>query len=123
MALARLDTASGIIGTMPWTVETLSQTVDAELDALPADMRARFVRVAELITAVGLPSVREPYVKHVRGRVWEIRLAGKAGVARALYVTIAAQRVIVLRVFVKKTEKTPAKEIQLALVRARELEQ
>jgi hypothetical protein len=42
---------------MPWTVETLSQTVDAELDALPADMRARFVRVAELIGAVGLPSV------------------------------------------------------------------
>ena len=95
----------------------------AELDALPTDMRARFVRVAELITAVGLPNVREPYVKHVRGRVWEIRLAGKVGVARALYVTIAAQRVVVLRVFVKKTEKTPAKEIQLALARARELEQ
>jgi phage-related protein len=62
-------------------------------------------------------------VKHVRGRVWEIRLAGRAGIARALYVTAGAQRVVVLRVFMKKTEKTPAKEIQLALVRARELEQ
>lgn len=40
---------------MPWTVETLNETVDAELGALPADMRARLARIAELIEAVGLP--------------------------------------------------------------------
>ena len=36
---------------MPWTVETLNETVDAELGALPADMRARLARIAELIEA------------------------------------------------------------------------
>jgi len=86
-------------------------------------MRARFVRVAELVGAVGLSNVREPHVMHIRGPIWEIRLTGKAGIARALYVTATAQRVIVLRVFVKKTQKTPASEIELALVRAKELEQ
>ena len=107
---------------MAWTVETLNETVDAELAALPVDMRARFVRIAELIEAMGLTSVREPHVKHLRGPLWEIRLKGKAGIARALYVTARGERVIVVRVFVKKSEKTPAGEIELALGRAKELE-
>jgi phage-related protein len=107
---------------MSWTVETLNETVDAELDALPPDVRARFARVAELIESVGLPHVREPHVKHVRGPIWEIRLKGRSGIARALYVTARAQRVVVVRAFAKKTQKTPAAEIHLALRRARELE-
>lgn len=107
---------------MAWTVETLDGTVDAELADLPADMRARFVRIAELIEAVGLPNVREPHVKHLRGAVWEMRLTGKAGIARALYVTAKGQRAVVVRAFVKKTQKTPAGEIELALQRAKELE-
>lgn len=106
---------------MAWVVETLDATVDKELAALPADMRARFVRIAELIEAVGLPNVREPHVKHVSGALWEIRLKGKAGIARALYVTVVRQRVIVVRVFVKKTQKTPLGEIDIAMGRARGL--
>jgi len=59
---------------MRWTVETLNETVDAELAALPADMRALLTRMAELIEAGGLPSVKEPHVRHIRGPIWEIRL-------------------------------------------------
>lgn len=106
---------------MAWSVETLNETVDAELAELPADMRARLVRISELIEQVGLPHVREPHVRHVRGRLWEIRLKGKAGIARALYVTAKEQRVLIVRVFIKKTEKTPAGEIVLALQRAKEV--
>lgn len=69
---------------MAWTVETLNETVDVELAELPADMRARLVRISELIGLVGLPNVREPHVRHIRGQLWEIRLKGKAGIARAL---------------------------------------
>ena len=106
---------------MTWTVETLNETVDAELAELPPNMRARLVRIAELIESVGLPNVKEPHVRHVRGQLWEIRLKGKAGIARALYVTARAQRVVVVRAFIKKTEKTPTGEIDLALQRAKEL--
>ena len=60
-------------------------------------MRARLTRIAELIEAVGLPSVREPHVRHMRGPIWEIRLQGKAGIARALYITAREQRVIIER--------------------------
>jgi phage-related protein len=106
---------------MAWIVETLNEAVDAELAELPADMRARLVRIAELIEAVGLPSVKEPHVRHIRGPIWEIRLKGRAGIARALYIAVKEQRVVILRAFVKKTEKTPAREIELALQRAKEL--
>jgi len=106
---------------MAWTVETLNEAVDAELAELPADMRARLVRISELIESVGLPNVKEPHVRHIRGQLWEIRLKGKTGIARALYVTAKEQRVVILRTFVKKTEKTPMGEIDLALKRAKEV--
>ena len=106
---------------MAWTVETLNETVDAELAELPADMRARLVRISELVESVGLPNVKEPHVRHIRGSLWEIRLKGKAGIARALYVTAKEQRAVIVRAFVKKTEKTPSGEIELALQRAKEV--
>jgi len=56
-----------------------------------------------------------------RGQLWEIRLKGKAGIARARYVTAKDQRVVIVRAFIKKTEKTPMGEIDLALRRAKEL--
>jgi phage-related protein len=53
--------------------------------------------------------------------MWEIRLKGKAGIARALYVTAKEQRLVIVRAFIKKTEKTPAGEIVLARERAKEV--
>lgn len=106
---------------MKWTVEFSDDAVRAEMDALPVDMRARFLRISELIGEHGLDRIREPYVKHIEGPLWEIRMKGKAGIARALYVTATGSRVVVVRVFVKKTQKTPRREIKLALKRAKEV--
>jgi phage-related protein len=104
---------------MAWTVDTLNHTVDAELNALPADMRARFTRVVRLIESFGVDRVGQSHVQHLQGRLWEMRLRGRDGIARALYVTVTGQRVVVVRVFVKKTQKTPRREIALALERAK----
>lgn len=106
---------------MRWTVETLNDVVDAELDELPADMRARFIHLSLLIEEFGLERVRAPHVKHLRGPLWEMRMRGRDGISRALYVTAVGRRVVVVRVFVKKTQKTPGREIELALTRAKEL--
>lgn len=106
---------------MSWSVETLNATVDAELDALPLDMRARFSRIAQLIAEHGLNRLREPYVKHLDGALWEMRMSGRDGIARAIYVTARGHRVVVVRVFIKKTEKTPRSEIELARRRAGEV--
>ena len=107
---------------MGWTVETLNETVDAEVDALPEDMRARLARIAHLIEEKGLERVGEPHVKHIEGRVWEMRLKGHSGISRALYVTAARRRAVIVRVFTKKTDKTPRREIELALTRAESVE-
>jgi phage-related protein len=106
---------------VPWRVEILNETVAAEIAGLPADMQARFLRLADRIGQAGLESLSEPQVKHLEGKLWELRLTGRDGIARALYVTAIGRRVIVVRAFVKKTQKTPRAEIELALRRAKEV--
>lgn len=107
---------------MAWTVEVLNETVRAEIRALPPDLRARFVRLGDRIRQTGLVGLREPHVKHLGGKLWEMRLMGRDGIARALYVTATGERVVVVRVFIKKTQKIPQNEIDLALQRAEEIQ-
>lgn len=104
---------------MAWQVGFVNEAAFGEVATLPRDVRASFERIAGLIRELGLEHVREPYVKHVEGKLWEIRLKGKDGIARSLYVTATGRRVVVLRTFVKKTQKIPQREIRLALERAR----
>jgi len=104
-----------------WSIETLNDVVTAEIEALPADQIARFLRFGDLIGSLGLDRVGEPYVKHLEGPLWEMRLWGRDGISRALYVVARPKRVVVVRVFVKKTPKTPRREIELALKRAEDV--
>ena len=106
---------------MPWSVDVLNETVAEELAALPMDMKARYLRIVRLIREFGLEYLSEPYVKHLEGKLWEMRLKGRDGISRALYVTAIGKRVVVVRVFIKKTQKTPQAEIDLALRRAKEV--
>ena len=54
-------------------------------------------------------------MKHIQGRLWEMRISGRSGIARAVYVTAIGKRVVIVRVFVKKTQQTRYREIELAL--------
>lgn len=107
---------------MAWLVEYMNENVEAEFLALPTDVQASLLRVASLIENYGLEQVGMPYVRHVEGKIWEMRGRGKDGIARSLYVTQKVQRIIVLRVFVKKTPATPRSEIKLALKRLKEID-
>lgn len=106
---------------MPWTVETLGPQVDREIAALPIGLQARLVRLMEMIENVGLERMREPHVKHVEGKLWELRAAAAEGIARGFYVTAVGRRVIVLHVFVKKTQKIPQSALETARRRLREM--
>jgi phage-related protein len=106
---------------MGWTVEFLDSHVLDEMSAMPGDIRARFERIIHLIEEHGLPYVHEPYVKHIEGPIWEMRAKGKDGIARALYVTITGKRVVIVRIFVKKTQRTPKREIEIARNRSKGL--
>ena len=106
---------------MRWTVEIFNRAVAAEIAALPDDMRARLSRLVHLIQDIGFQALPRDSVKHLDGKLWELRITGRDGISRAIYITASGQRAVVLRVFVKKTDKTPRRELEIARQRAKEV--
>jgi phage-related protein len=94
-------------------VVALNEAAD-EIRGLPVDMQARFLHIAEMLEELGPQKIGMPHVRHVRGKLWEMRMRGRDGIARAVYFAASGKRLVVVRAFVKKTEKTPAGEIGLA---------
>ncbi len=107
---------------MRWIVETLGAVVDAEIEALPNDMRARLARLSNIIEQIGFEGLPRDSVKHLENKLWELRITGRDGISRAIYVTAMGSRVVIVLVFVKKTQKTPTRELKLARQRAKEVE-
>ncbi|MCQ1856066.1 type II toxin-antitoxin system RelE/ParE family toxin [Neorhizobium galegae] len=105
---------------MIWAVET-HQAVDEEIEALPAGLQARLLRLLEAIENVGLDNLRAPHVKHLEGKLWELRAKASEGVARGIYVTMTGRKVMVLHVFVKKSQKTPPRALEIARQRMKEV--
>lgn len=105
---------------MVWHIDFFSDDVREALYDLPIDMRAMFERISRMIEANGMAGMRAPYVTHLEGPIWEMRLRGKDGIARAAYITVREQRVVVVHVFRKKTQKTHRRDIELALKRAKD---
>ena len=101
-----------------WRVEFLNETVETEFDAFPADIKAKIAHISKLIEEVCLQNVGGPYVKHVQGKIWEIR----ASQGRCLYVTVQVKKAIILRSFMKKSQKIPKKELEIAKIRAQEVQ-
>ena len=109
---------------MKWTLEILNLTVKKELESLPKDLRAKFLHIAEMLEEFGPQNVREPFVKSVKfkkSNFWEMRMKGKSGIARAIYITVKKQRIVILHAFVKKTQKTPKKALETAIKRLMEV--
>lgn len=106
---------------MRWTVEILNSAVTAEIETLPTDMRARLSRYVVLIQEFGFQALPREAVKHLEDKLWELRITGRDGISRAIYVTASGQRVVILRAFIKKTQKTPPRELEIARQRAKEV--
>ena len=87
---------------------------EPELKALPNDMQARFVHIAELLQDFGPQRVGLPHIRPLEGKLWEMRMQGRDGIARAVYAAIQGRRLLVLHVFVKKTQTTPRSALEAA---------
>lgn len=96
-----------------WTV-SIHPLAEAELKALPGDMRARFLHIAELLEAFGPMKVGMPHIRPLEDKLWEMRMQGRDGIARAMYAAIHNRTLLVLHVFVKKTQTTPRAAIETA---------
>lgn len=79
---------------------------------------AKITSYIELLETDG-PYLKPPYIKKLQDKLYELRISGKVAV-RVLY-TIKDGEYYLLHVFKKKTQKTPAKEIKVALDRIKEI--
>jgi len=99
-----------------WRI-AIHSLAEAELKSLPVDMQARFLRIAELLESFGPTKVGMPHIRPLESKLWEMRLKGRDGIARAVYAAVRSRRLLVLHVFVKKTQATPRSAIKTALKR------
>lgn len=98
---------------MQWTVVALPEA-RLEIDGLPIGLRARLLRLMQLIEVHGLDQLHESHAKHLEGKLWELRAKAPEGIARGIYMAVTGRRVIVLHAFVKKSAKTPPGALALA---------
>jgi phage-related protein len=103
-----------------WTVHALNQAVEKELEALPVDIRSRFVRVSSLLEEFGPQNVGMPHIKSLVKKFWERRVSGRDGIARGIYIYASGKKMIVLHVFMKKAQKTPLAALEIATRRAKQ---
>ena len=85
-----------------------------ELKSMPPDIQASFQHIALMLQEFGPQRVGMPNVRHLDGKLWEMRLRGRDGIARAIYFAASGRSLVVVRVFAKKTGATPRPELALA---------
>mgnify|MGYP006268763231 CR=1 FL=1 len=103
---------------MNWTVEYYKDDKGNEpvadfFDSLPLGTQTKVFRLIDLLGDYGV-LLKEPYTKQIKDKIREIRIRDNRGAVRVLYFTFTGKRFILLHGFVKKSEKTPQKEIEIA---------
>ena len=105
---------------MDYTIEYYSDAVAEEILALPDTLAARYVVLTRRIVAVG-PHLGSPHTDAFGDGLFELRLKGQEEIARVLFCALVGRRVMMLHSFVKKTQKTPQREIEVARKRMKEI--
>lgn len=105
---------------MNWRIIYFSERVRSDVLALPPGILADYLRLAELMEEHG-GDLRMPHSKAMGSGLFELRPKGPEGIARVFYCTQVGQMIVVLHSFVKKTQKTPNNELDIAIRRLKEV--
>ena len=105
---------------MSWRITFYSPALESEILALPAGFVARFLRYAERMEIYGA-DLGMPHTRAMGKGLFELRLKSAEGIARVFYCTIVDKRIVMLHQFVKKSERTPPKELEVARRRMKEV--
>lgn len=98
---------------MDWEILYYNEDVQEALNDWPVGIRAFYARVAERMITFG-PNLGMPFTRSMGKGLFEIRARGKEGIGRAFFCTIVDQRIVILHAFIKKSQKTPKKELDIA---------
>lgn len=105
---------------MSWQIDYYNEKVQDTIGRWPVGIRAYYARIAERINHFG-PDLGMPFTRSMGDGLFEIRAKGKEGIGRAFFCTVVNQKVVVLHAFIKKTAKTPKKELSIAKKRLAEV--
>ena len=105
---------------MDYRIEYYSEGVEEEILALPDTLAARYIVLTRRMTAVGA-NLGPPHTESFGDGLFELRLKAFEGIARVFYCTVVDRRIVMLHQFVKKTDRTPPREIAVAHHRMKEI--
>lgn len=105
---------------MDYSITYYSEAVQEEILELPDTLAARYVVLTRRMVALG-PNLGEPHTKAFGNGLFELRLKGAEGIARVFFCTVVGRRIVMLHSFVKKTNKTPMRELEIAESRLKEI--
>ncbi|QUY40727.1 type II toxin-antitoxin system RelE/ParE family toxin [Acaryochloris marina] len=105
---------------MAWNIQYYSEAIESEVLALPPGLLARYLRLTDLMLEFG-PNLGMPHTRSMGDRLFELRVKSKEGIARVFYCTLVGEKIVMLHSFVKKTQKTPKQELQIARRRLKEV--
>lgn len=106
---------------MKWKID-LYAGVEEDILAMPPKIQARMIKLLELIEEHGA-QLGPPHTESMGDGLFEIRAKAKEGIGRGLFCYMRGKHVYILRAFIKKTQKTPKKEIELARDRMKEVKE
>ncbi len=105
---------------MDYVISYYSEAVELEILDLPDTLAAQYLMLSRRMVVIG-PNLGEPHTKAMGGGLFELRLKGAEGIARVLYCTQVGRRIVTLHSFIKKTDHTPKRELEVAQVRFKEI--
>ena len=105
---------------MPYVISYFSEEVQEDIFNLPATLQARYITLTQRMIEFG-PDLGLPHTDAFGGGLFELRLKGAEGIARVFFCTMVGQEIVMLHSFIKKSQKTPDKELKVAKARMKEL--
>ena len=102
-----------------YSTEDGKEVLAEYINELPAKHQAKAFREIDLLAEFG-NALKEPYVKHIDGEIWELRIKFSSDISRIFYFIWQADTIVLLHGFIKKTQKTPRSEIEIAQKRLRD---
>lgn len=106
---------------MGWEIVYFSESVQDALLAFPPGLQGRYIHLTERMLNFG-PDLGMPHSRAMGGGLFELRVKGKEGIGRVLFCVRPDRRIVMLHAFVKKSARTPARELKVARKRMREVQ-
>jgi phage-related protein len=105
---------------MDFEITYYSTKVQEQIIELPDTLAARYIVLTRRMLAIG-PNLGEPHTKPMGSGLFELRLKGAEGIARVFFCMLIGKRIVMLHSFIKKTDRTPKRELEIAQDRMKEI--